>query len=214
MIQIFYCLQLNCIEDLMQSPSRVVVRCSHNTPLQRAKWQESCQTEENMFYYYVTVSCLLLQTRLGKYESGYIYNCIKTDKVTCIRWNYFTSFFTDQNHTPNVNKNGCVHKRWNFKRHTDGSQFVRWRNKLSSFKTHFTFSENPSFLDFLPLSLIGRMLFEQHTKQSICFSLTGVCVAILDDGHVMKISRDDGLFSEPTTEVNGEWTVVQESVFW
>ena len=84
-----------------------------------------------------------------------------------------------------------------------GSQFVRSKNKFSSFKTHFNFSVNPSFLDFLPLIRIARILFAQHTKQSICFSLTGVCVAILEYGHVTKISRDDGLLSEPTTEVNG-----------
>ena len=32
------------------SLGRVVIRYSHHTPLQWAKWQESCQTEENVFY--------------------------------------------------------------------------------------------------------------------------------------------------------------------
>ena len=64
--------------------------------------------------------------------------------------------------------------------------------------------QNPwFFLHLLPQSRIGRMLFEHHKKQSICFSFIGVCVAILSYGQVTKISRDDGLFSEPTTGVNG-----------
>ena len=46
------------LDENYQSPSRVVVRYSHHTPLQRAKCQESCQTEENVFYYCLTVSCV------------------------------------------------------------------------------------------------------------------------------------------------------------
>ena len=38
-----------------QSPSRVVVRYSIHRPLQWAKWQESCQTEENVFSHCLTV---------------------------------------------------------------------------------------------------------------------------------------------------------------
>ena len=42
---------------IIQSPRRVVVRYSNHTPLQWAKLQESCQTEENVFHYYLLVSC-------------------------------------------------------------------------------------------------------------------------------------------------------------
>ena len=43
-----------------QSPIRVVVcySYSHHAPLQWAKCQESCQTEENMVYYCLTVLCV------------------------------------------------------------------------------------------------------------------------------------------------------------
>ena len=41
-----------------QSPSRVVVRYPHHTPLQWAELQESCQTDKNVFSYSLTVSCV------------------------------------------------------------------------------------------------------------------------------------------------------------
>ena len=70
------------------------------------------------------------------------------------------------------------------------------------------------------------MAFEQLTKQSACFSFTSFCVTSLRYAHVtkisldlgagplsryfdiptvelFKISYDDRLLSEPTTEVNG-----------
>ena len=43
--------------------------------------------------------------------------------------------------------------------------------------------------DFFQASLLIRILSQFQTKISY--------------GHVMKIPRDDGLLSEPTTEVNG-----------
>ena len=47
---------LTFLYKILQSPSRVVVRYSRHTPLQWAKWQESYQTEENLFSYCLTVS--------------------------------------------------------------------------------------------------------------------------------------------------------------
>ena len=60
------------VDVVNQSPSRVVVRYPHHTPLQWAKWQESCQTEENVFSYCLTVSCVTWWSCQWKYDSGYI----------------------------------------------------------------------------------------------------------------------------------------------
>ena len=50
-------LHLDMADTVYQSPGRVVVRYPHRTPLQWAERQESCQIEENVFSYRLTVSC-------------------------------------------------------------------------------------------------------------------------------------------------------------
>ena len=44
----------------------------------------------------------------------------------------------------------------------------------------------------LLIRILRRMPFEQHTKQSVCFSFTAVCVASLSYAHVTKISLEWG----------------------
>ena len=58
-----------------------------------------------MFYYCLTVSCVYNISGQRKYDFGYIRNAFKLMNLPVYNGTIFSSFFTDQNLTPILNKN-------------------------------------------------------------------------------------------------------------